>query len=277
MCNSHRKISGKVLIITAFISCLSCTKDQPTTPAADYFRPRIGDDFEWRLDSIGIEEVHHYTCKIIDIDAFSATKELVDAFHSQGIKVIAYVSVGTFENYRPDKALLPPEIIGNIYPEWPDEQFLDIRQIEKMRPFISSRFDMIKAKGFDGIEPDNMDGYGEENGFNLTLDDTKIFCEWIIKEAHNRGLCIGQKNTEELVPQLYRKFDWVLTEDIFNQNTQSDYSLYISTGKPVFSAEYTDVTSAEHFNAFVCNKAKQLKYFAFLKHRDLTQWKYECK
>ncbi len=267
----------KYLLIIGLTVCVSCEKDTKIPDTKYYYKPQIGDSFEWRLDSIPMTEVNQYTCKIIDIDAFSATKELVDAFHARGIKVIAYISVGTIENYRPDSALLPPEIIGNIYPAWPDERFLNIREIEKMKPFITSRFDMIKQKGFDGIEPDNMDGYGEINGFDLTLNDTKLFCEWIIEEAHNRGLSIGQKNTEELVPLLYRKFDWALTEDVFNSNTQNDYSLYISVNKPVFSAEYTDVMSTTDFNMFVCPKAKQLKYFAFLKHRDLTQWKYECK
>ncbi len=269
-------IMKKYLFFITLTACFSCTKEQPS-PVDNYYKPKIGDSFEWRLDSIGINEVNQYTCKIIDIDAFSATKELVDAFHARGIKVIAYISVGTLETYRPDANLLPTEVVGNIYPAWPDERFLDIRQIEKLKPFITSRFDMIKSKGFDGIEPDNIDIYGEVTDFNLTLNDTKLFCEWIIEEAHSRGLCIGQKNTEELVPLLYKKFDWALTENVFHQNTQNDYSIYISVGKPVFSAEYTDDMDISHFNTFVCNKAIQLKYFAFLKHRDLTQWTYECK
>ena len=264
-------------LVLALTICISCKKEKNKLNTDHYYKPQIGDSFEWRLDSIGLNEINQYTCKIIDIDAFSATKELVDAFHARGIKVIAYISVGTIENYRSDSTLLPHEIIGNIYPAWPDERFLNIREIEKMKPFIISRFNMIKQKGFDGIEPDNMDGYGEINGFNLSLNDTEIFCEWIIEEAHNRGLSIGQKNTEELVPLLYKKFDWALTEDVFNSNTQNDYSLYISVNKPVFSAEYTDAMSITDFSTFVCSKAKKLKYFAFLKHRDLTQWKYECK
>jgi len=269
-------IMRKYLFIITLTTCFSCTKEQPTSPADNYYKPKIGDSFEWRLDSIGLNEVSTYSCTTIDIDAFSATKELVDAFHARGIKVIAYISVGTLETYRPDANLLPTEVVGNIYPAWPDERFLDIRQIEKLKPFITSRFDMIKSKGFDGIEPDNIDIYGEVTDFNLTLNDTKLFCEWIIEEAHRRGLCIGQKNTEELVPLLYKKFDWALTENVFHQNTQNDYSIYISAGKPVFSAEYTDDMDISHFNTFVCNKAIQLKYFAFLKHRDLTQWTYEC-
>jgi len=264
------------LIIIIFAICVSCNKERQSTSVNEFYHPQVGDSFEWRLDSIGLNEVNEYNCKIIDIDAFSASRQLVDAFHARGIKVIAYISVGTIENYRPDIALLPPEIIGNIYPAWPDERFLNIREIEKIKPFITSRFDMIKQKGFDGIEPDNMDGYEEVNGFDLTISDTKLFCEWIIEEAHNRRLSIGQKNTDELVPLLYKKFDWALTEDVFNTNTQNNFSQYISVGKPVFSAEYTDEMNITDFNTFVCPKAKQLKYFAFLKNRDLTQWTYEC-
>lgn len=266
-----------ILIIIVLLTGVFCTKKPLENYPTDYYKPQIGDSFEWRLDSISLSEVNQYSCKIIDIDAFTASKELVAAFHAKGIKVIAYISVGTLETYRPDSNLLPSEVVGNIYPDWPDERFLDLRQIEKLKPFITSRFDMIKAKGFDGIEPDNIDIYGEQTDFNLSLNDSKFFCEWIIEEAHNRGLSIGQKNTEELVPLLYKKFDWALTENAFHQNTQNYYSSYISAGKPVFSAEYTDYMDILHFNTFVCNKAKQLKYFTFLKHLDLNQWTYECK
>lgn len=266
----------RCLLLVILFACFSCKKKAVEAAEAGYYKPAIGDSFEWRLDSISVDEVSRYSCKIIDIDAFIATKELVDAFHARGIKVIAYVSVGTLENYRPDSLLLPADVIGNIYPAWPDERFLNIRAVEKLKPFIRSRFDMIKAKGFDGIEPDNIDIYAEETVFNLTLEDTRLFCEYIIEEAHSRGLCIGQKNTEELVPLLYGKFDWALTENAFHQNIQDRYSLYTSAAKPVFCAEYTDQMNSTDFNTLVCAKARQLRYFAFLKHRDLTQWTYEC-
>jgi hypothetical protein len=259
----------------AFVAILTACKDE-TQLSVVKFHPQIGQTYEWRLDSIELGDVKEYHSDIIDIDAFYATKELVSAFHKQGIKVIAYVSVGTIENYRSDRNLLPSDVIGNVYPEWPDERFLNIREIEKLKPFIQSRFDMIKAKGFDGIEPDNLDGMYCDNGFNLTLNDTKAFCEWIIDEAHNRGLCIAQKNTEELVPLLYKKFDFALTEDIFFSHTQDDYSSYIAAGKPVFSAEYTDEISPSEFSSEVCPKAKALKYYVFLKNRNLTRWTYVC-
>lgn len=251
-----------------------CKKDK--IAPEDYYHPKPGDRFEWRLDSITIAEANQYHTDIIDIDAFSATKELVEAFHAKGIKVIAYVSVGTLESYRDDAYLLPPEVIGNVYPDWPDERFLDLRQIDKLKPFILSRLDMIKEKGFDGVEPDNIDGYQEDNGFELTIEDSKKFCEWLINEAHERELSIGQKNTEELVPSMHQKFDWALTEDVFYQNIQDCYQPYITAGKPVFSAEYTDVMNVADFRNEACPKATLLHYFLFLKHRDLNKWTYDC-
>lgn len=264
----------KLFVLFSLITLLFACKKNKTEES--YHKPQIGDSFAWRLDSIGLDEVSSFYTNIVDIDAFSATKELVDAFHQKGIKVIAYVSVGTIENYRPDAYLLPDEVIGNIYPDWPDEKFLNLREIEKLKPFINSRLDMIKAKGFDGIEPDNIDGYWEDNGFDLTLDDTKIFCEWLIKEAHDRGLSIGQKNTEELVPLLSNDFDWALTEGAFHMNNAESYSTYISKGKPVFSCEYTDNMNTQDFSNTICPKAKTMKFYTFLKHRDLTHWSYEC-
>ena len=126
------KIINKYFFFIIITYCLSCSKKQ-ASHIYNYYKPKVGESFEWRLDSIGINEVNQYSCKIIDIDAFTANKELVDAFHAKGIKVIAYISVGTLENYRPDANLLPSSVVGNIYPAWPDERFLDIRQIDKLR------------------------------------------------------------------------------------------------------------------------------------------------
>ena len=38
------------------------------------------------------------------------------------------------------------------------EYWLDIRRINDLAPIMQARFQMCKAKGFDGIEPDNIDG-----------------------------------------------------------------------------------------------------------------------
>jgi hypothetical protein len=37
---------------------------------------------------------------------------------------------------------------------------------------MSSRLDMAQQKGCDGVDPDNIDAYGNENGLGLTEAST---------------------------------------------------------------------------------------------------------
>ena len=67
---------------------------------------------------------------------------------------------------------------------------------------MRARFDLCKAKGFDGIEPDNIDGYTNNTGFPLTYQDQLNYNTWLANEAHARGLSIGLKNDDGQVDDL---------------------------------------------------------------------------
>jgi hypothetical protein len=62
-------------------------------------------------------------------------------------------------------------VIGNDYEGWPGEKWLDIRQIDQLAPIMRARLDACRAKGFDGIEPDNIDEYTNDTGMT-----TAQFC-----------------------------------------------------------------------------------------------------
>ena len=59
------------------------------------------------------------------------------------------------------------------------------------RPSCCARLDLCKAKGFDAVEPDNMEIYTNDTGFPLTYEDQLKFALWLADEAHKRGLAIG--------------------------------------------------------------------------------------
>ncbi|GAA3953453.1 endo alpha-1,4 polygalactosaminidase [Chitinophaga oryziterrae] len=261
------------LIILSGCSKTSSVPD-PERNAATWWQPVAGVTFDWDLSNISSTDT--FSTDVVDVDAFETSKATVDALHAKGRKVIAYVSVGTLENYRPDSALLPPSVIGKIYPEWPDERWLDIRKLDSMKPWLISRFTMIRQKGFDAIEPDNLDAYGNETGFDISITDTKAFCTYIITLAHSMGLGIGQKNVSELTGDFSSSFDWALTEDAFDQGWQDDMLPYIAKNKPVFVTEYTDKMTQTKFQSTVCPAAKTKKYSAVLKKRDLSKWSYFC-
>ncbi|SDL96765.1 endo alpha-1,4 polygalactosaminidase [Pedobacter antarcticus] len=251
--------------------------DSVKTPSdkTSWWQPKAGMSFDWMLDDL--QPGASFTSEIVDVDAFTTSAAQVATLHAQGKKVIAYISVGTIENDRPDVNLLPADVIGKVYPEWPNERWLNIKKLDKLKPWLNSRINMILKKGFDAIEPDDLDSYSNETGFKITLNDTKLYCDYLIKLAHENGLGIGQKNVQELSVEYSTKFDWVLTEDAFDQGWLKDVKSYIDLNKPVFVVEYTDKISEKTFADEVCPASQILKYTAVLKHRNLDKWVFKCK
>jgi hypothetical protein len=134
---------------------------------------------------------------------------------------------------------------------------------------MRARLDLCKSKGFDAVEPDNMEIYTNNTGFLLTYEDQLKFALWLADEAHQRGLAIGVKNAPDQVKDLVDHFDFAITEDAFFYDWAEDMKLFIEAGKPVFAAEYIDLGG--DFDSF-CRKSKELKFSTILKNRDLDSW-----
>ena len=255
----------------------SCNKKEPDQ-TSNWYKPTPQTSFDWDLRS-EIAESTSYNATVIDIDAFENSKAFISNLHTQGKKVIAYVSVGSWEDWRPDKNDFPLEIIGNNYPGWEGEKFLDIRNIDALAPIMRARLDMIKEKGFDGVEPDNMDLNSwttAELGFEITDADVIAYSKWLANEAHERGLSIGQKNATDLADQLVDTFDWILLEDAFYDGLENEAKVYITNNKAVFATEYTDNVNVLVFEGSICPKAKTLKFSAILKNRELDNFIKVC-
>jgi hypothetical protein len=59
---------------------------------------------------------------------------------------------------------------------------------------MEARMDLAVQKQCDGVDPDNVNGYETDTGFNLTASDQISFNVFIAQQAHNRGLSVGLKN-----------------------------------------------------------------------------------
>ena len=114
------------------------------------------------------------------------------------------------------------------------------------------------------------------SGFNLTEEDAKTYSRFLIEEAHSRGLSIGQKNSEELIPDMMDEFDWLLTEDAYVEGFYQQLSPYITANKAVFFVEYTHRTNESEFQSTICLEANARNYSAVLKDRDLTDTTIYC-
>ncbi len=236
--------------------------------------PAVSASFDWQLDDVTTDNT--FAATVIDVDAFSTTAATVQHFKDQGKIVIAYLSVGSAETFRDDYNDFPSQVLGTIYEGFEDEKWLDITNIDAIAPILRARFDMIANKGFDGIEPDNINGYQNNTGFNLTETDAINFSRWLINEAHIRGLHIGQKNAEEIIPTMVTDYDWLLFEDAYSENFETTAQPYITANKAVFMTEYKDQMTETTFLNTVCPDALSNSYTAILKDRDLTHMVINC-
>ncbi len=176
----------------------------------------------------------------IDIDE---SAEVVEAIHAQGDKAICYLSVGTYEPFRSDAKDFPRSLLGERLDRFDEERWLDIRRLSKLRPIIEARLDTCAAKGFDAVEPDNVDAYQNRSGFPLKGSDQLAYNTWVADAVHERAMVVGLKNDLGQVKQLLPYFDFAVNEQCFQYRECDVLERFIADGKPVFGAEYEIATS----------------------------------
>jgi hypothetical protein len=230
----------------------------------------VGLTWQWQIGNNDIDT--SVNANVYDIDLY-VEQSIIDELHAKRRKVIGYMSVGSWEDWRPDKDQFPSEMLGKDYEGWKGEKWLDIRQMDKLAPILLARLDLCKAKGFDAVEPDNMEIHTNDTGFPLTYDDQLKFALWLADESHKRGLAIGIKNAADQVKDLVGHFDFAITEDAFFYGWAEKMNPFIESGKPVFAAEYTDLGG--DFASY-CKKSQQLNFSTILKHRGLDAWLQTC-
>ena len=243
----------------------------PAQITATLWRPAAGASWQWQLDDLPVDL--SVQAEVYDIDLFDNNAGVVTELHERGRKVICYLSAGSWEDWRPDASSFPDEVIGKKYQGWPGERWLDIRRLDALGPIMESRLDLCREKGFDAVEPDNIDGYTNDTGFPLTYKDQLRYNAWLAQAAHARGLSIGLKNVPDQALDLLADFDWALVEDCFAEGWCSRMSPFIAVGKAVFAAEYTDTEiKIDEF----CQQAQSLGLSAIVKNRRLDAYRQAC-
>ena len=172
-----------------------------------------------------------------DVDGFETSAAQVGLLHSEGRRVICYVDVGTAENFRPDYSQFPKSAMGRSN-GWPGEHWLDIRRLDVLEPIMAARLQMCREKGFDAVEPDNVEAFSNRSGFPVTASDQLTYNEWVATETHSLGMAVLQKNDGEQTAQLHSYFDGALTEQCNQYGECPLFQEYLDAGQPVLNAEY---------------------------------------
>ncbi|MCB1771266.1 MAG: endo alpha-1,4 polygalactosaminidase [Candidatus Competibacteraceae bacterium] len=244
------------------------TPPPPPPLASDWWKPRPGVRWQWQLTgSIDTS----FDVEMYDIDLFDTPQSTIDELHAANRVVICYFSAGSHEDWRPDAHLFPSEVLGRTLDGWPGEKWLDISNLDSLAPIMEARLDLAVSKGCDGVEPDNVDGYSNNTGFNLSDQDQIAYNRWLASAAHIRGLSIGLKNDLEQVRDLLEDFDWALNEECFEYNECDRLIPFIAAGKAVFGVEYRG--SPDVF----CPQANAMNFDWLKKRPDLDAWRVSCR
>jgi len=253
------------LLATAL--CLGALTAPVSAADPEPWIPRPTDTFQYQLS--GTIDVS-VAATVFDLDALETPRSVVDRIHARGRHVVCYIDAGTWESYRPDADRYPASILGKRVDGWPDERWVDIRQMATLKPIIRARVDQCAAKGFDGVEYDWMDSYDQDTGFPITRADSLRFDRWLAWLAHDRGLSVGLKNSGGLAKALVNRFDFAVTEECFQYHECGMYRPFLDAGKAVFDVEYS--LGRDQF----CDRAHALGISAIRKHLSLSAWRRAC-
>ncbi|SDW89836.1 hypothetical protein SAMN05421882_103630 [Nitrosomonas communis] len=267
--------------IELFILSKAPLLDPEASPVTgNWYKPPVAITWQWQLkraiENGGINEIDEineintsYPVQLYDIDLFNSSPSLINTLKASGKKVICYFSAGTYENYREDKDKFKPEELGNTLIDWPEERWLDIRS-QNVAEIMISRLNLALLKGCDGVEPDNVNVYTNNSGFDLSARDQLAFNKFIANEAHKRGLSVALKNNMEQIPELIDFFDFSINERCHELNECDSLTHFIINGKPVLNAEYLqsyiDNPAARQA---LCDTSKGAQFSTLILSRDL--------
>jgi Glycoside-hydrolase family GH114 len=207
-----------------------------------WWKPAKNATFYWDLENTPPDNTRNVGA--YDIDGWGNSAQEVSVLHARGIKVVCYMDAGTYEPDRPDSADFPASLEGTAVQGWPGELWLDVRpsgpNYAKLQSIMLARFEVCQQKGFDAVEPDNLDSYENSPGFTTTAADQLAYNEWLATTVHGLGMAIFQKNDVDQVQVLEPYFDGILDEECNEYSECDTLAPYTAAGKPAWDAEYTE-------------------------------------
>lgn len=241
-------------------------EESPAVDEAGWRRPRPGTSWQLQLSGRLDPSV---PASIYEIDMFDNNASAVAALHDRGRLAVCYFSAGSWEDWRPDAAAFPRSVLGSSN-GWPGERWLDVRRLDVLKPIMEARLDQCRTKGFDAVDPDNVDGYANRTGFTLTANDQLVFNRWLAEAAHARGMSIALKNDVDQIPDLVSTFDFAVNEECMVYRECDRLLPFVRAGKAVLHVEY-DVRPKRF-----CAETARLGFSSIRKQKSLAAWRYEC-
>ena len=192
--------------------------------------------------------------KVIFMDTDTESQSQIDEWITDGHLLVCYFSGGTWEPFRDvandffnsgDNS----ELVGNKMDGW-DEQWLDIRQLERLKPLIQTYMDNFKEAGCHAVEPDNIDCHDNNacydsdfplgNASQSDMHEAQLaYNTWMAEYAHSLGMGIAFKNNLSQVEDFVDLYDLAINEECSQWSECEDLAPFIDADKAVFGTEYS--------------------------------------
>jgi hypothetical protein len=144
---------------------------------------------------------------------------------------------------------------------------------------MKTRLNLAVEKGCDGVDPDNVDAYDNDNGLKLTEKDSIDYVMFLANESHARDLAIGLKNAGSIIPDVLDCMDWSVNEQCHEYSECDIYSEFTQHDKPVFHVEYPkgdDVNNNSPIDdttkQAICEDPSAAGFSTIIKNIDLDKW-----
>lgn len=208
---------------------------------------------------------------------FDNPASTIDELHSLGRKVICYFSAGSYEDWRPDAKSFVDGDYASPLDGWEGENWINTKSAN-VRKIMTARLELAKSKGCDGVDPDNIDAYDNENGLGLTKADAVDYVKFLANGASALGMSIGLKNSGDIAKTVLPLMQWSVNEQCGQYGECDVLQPFIKSGKPVFRIEYPK--SAPKVPATqkseICDNQNAAGFSTVLKELDLGNWIDAC-
>ena len=189
-------------------------------------------------------------------------------------RLICYTNCGAYEPENWNEQLLEPvrgRLLGKTMAGYPEEKWLNIKELDLLRPLVREKFALAARSGCDAMVCDNTeawitgtDGDGsqtiglfrskgldavkqlaalkavERTGNAITFDDQLRYNRMLAEEAHAQCLSIGLINDVFQINELAADFDFALNEQCHHCGWCDLYRPFVDAGKPVLHLEFED-------------------------------------
>jgi uncharacterized protein (TIGR01370 family) len=252
-----------------------------TSIPAAVWKPTAGLTWDYQLKT-ALDSTDNRGIDVWDIDVFDNEASTIKALQDQGSKVVCYFSAGSYEDWRDDKDDFEPSDLGNDLDGWAGEKWLNIRS-PNVRRIMEARMDVAVEKGCNGVDPDNVDGFDNDNGLDLTEEDSIEYMTFLANAAHSRNLAIGLKNAGTIIPNVINNVEFSVNEQCFEYDECRTFRPFIDQNKPVFHVEYPKgddtnnnfAVASTEVNS-ICDDNTTSDFSTIIKNMDLDGWLESC-